>query len=334
MGGLTALYLPGSSRLLERSPRLIWNAPSVLVICNSFGLRPFRKAKQLPAGKKTGGRFFAFTPAMEDPILQDMRLIAAALAEELETALGLCSRREKIRGAGFPLWTGVRSGATRHFLKLGVGPIRAAQRLERALDHMDITSVLVIGYGGALDPDLRQGDLVIVEHADMLAEETLSASWPLRTGAELCMQAQAAGLPVRLGATLTSSCIIGAPERKRLLFARFNAAIVDMETAALAQVAAAAAVPLDCVRAVSDEAADDFLAFLSGAHTAGAMQLAVRTLTAGGWLRRYSLWRERSTTARQSLRRFLACHMDRLAASPQEGAAGTRPHSGQQDSGS
>ena len=33
-----------------------------------------------------------------------------------------------------------------------------------------------------------------------------------------------------------------------------------METAALAQVAAARDIPMDCVRAVSDEAGDDFLA--------------------------------------------------------------------------
>jgi len=252
-------------------------------------------------------------------MLAAMLLIAAALAEELDTALNLCSRRKKVPGAGVPLWTAVRGKESLHFLKLGVGPARSADRLQRALARLKPTSILTIGYGGALDPALKQGELVVVERADLLREEFWDdpgqeihpgPGWPLAGSGELCAAAQAAGLPLRRGTGLTSSHVVGTPEAKQVLFRKFHAAVVDMETAVLARIAAAAAIPLCCVRAVSDEACDDFLAFLSPGPSAGPWQRAVRTLKAGNWLHRYSQWRERSEAARRSLRQFMAWYLD------------------------
>jgi adenosylhomocysteine nucleosidase len=249
-----------------------------------------------------------------------MLLIATALAEELQTVLNLCSRRRKIRCGRVPVWTGVRAGATVHLLKLGAGPARSAATLERALTGLRATSVLVIGYAGALDPDLKQGELVVVERAHLLAEElqnvsvseiSLASSWQLAGADELFILAHGAGLAVRRGTALTSSSIIGVPEHKRVLFQRFGAAIVDMETAALARVASTLAIPLSCVRAVSDEADDDFLATLAYDPACGSLRRVAKMLAAGGWLRRYSQWRERSLAARQSLSRFLACYLDK-----------------------
>jgi len=252
-------------------------------------------------------------------MLPGMLLIAAALAEELETALNLCSRRKRARGVGVPLWTGMRGKDMLHFLKLGVGPARSAAVLQRALDCLKPTSILIIGYAGALDPGLKQGELVVVERAHLLPEEFWDVpakeigpgvGWPLACSGELCAAAEAAGLPMHRGTALTSSHIIGAPEQKHVLFETFHAAIIDMETAALARIASTTAVPLQCVRAVSDEARDDFLAFLSHNPAAGPWQRAVQTLAAGSWLRLYSQWRERSEAARRSLRRFLAWYLD------------------------
>jgi len=251
-------------------------------------------------------------------MLPSMLLIAAALAEELDAALNLCSRRKKIAGAGVPLWTGVRGKETLHFLKLGVGPARSADRLQLALACVKPASILIIGYAGALDPSLKQGELVVVERADLLPEEFWDdpakeigpgPGWPLAGSVELCAAAEASGLPVRRGAVLTSSHIVGAPVAKLALFQKFHAAVVDMETAALARIAAAAAVPLRCVRAISDDVQDDFLAFLHQDPAAGPWRRAVQGLTAGNWVRRYSQWRERSEAARRSLRRFMAWYL-------------------------
>jgi len=249
-----------------------------------------------------------------------MLLIATALAEELQTVLNLCSHRRKIRCGGVPVWVGVRAGVTLHVLKLGAGPARSAATLKRALTGLRVTSILIIGYAGALDPDLKQGELVVVERADLLAEEpqnvsvgeiNLAGSWQLASADELFILAQGTGLAVRRGTALTSSSVIGVPEHKRVLFQRFGAAIVDMETAALARVASTFAIPLSCVRAVSDEADDDFLATLSYDPACSTLRRVAEILAAGRWLHRYSQWRERSLGARQSLCRFVTCYLDK-----------------------
>jgi hypothetical protein len=118
-------------------------------------------------------------------------------------------------------------------------------------------------------------------------------------------------LTARQGSAITSWSIIGTPEHKQILFARFGAAIVDMETAVLARVASSMGIPLGCVRAVSDDARDDFLAFLSGDPSAGALRRAVQAAAARGWLRRYRRWRDQSQEARRSLCRVLASYLDR-----------------------
>ena len=252
------------------------------------------------------------------PYASSMLLMATALAEELETALNLCRTRKKMRCAGLPIWEGTHAEETFYLLKLGVGPVRSAAVLERILGGLQPTQILVAGYAGALDPELKLGELVIVERADLLSGQSehwplselgLSGGWPLAAAGELCAQARAAGLLVRRGTSLTSSCVIGDPEHKRALFQRFQAAIIDMETGALARVASAWAIPLSCVRAVSDVADDDLFAFLSYHPGSGSFRRASKTLTAGGWLRRYSQWRQHSLTARQSLSRFLTCFL-------------------------
>jgi nucleoside phosphorylase len=270
--------------------------------------------------------FFVFTCTHGSPMLSTMLLIAAALAEELETGLNLCSSRGKIRCAGGPVWLGIRGAETLHFVKLGTGPARSAARLRQVLTSLKPSEILVIGYAGALDPALRQGELVVVNRADQLSEESwgapleeigLAESWTLSRADELCDLARRAGLPVHCGPVLTSPCIMGAPTHKRMLFDKFGAAIVDMETAALARFAARADVPLSCVRAISDEALDDFFAEFSYDPGAGNLRRAARVLAAGGLMRRYSQWHERSRSARQNLSKFLACYLDDHAGRPE-----------------
>ncbi len=217
------------------------------------------------------------------------------------------------------MWIGTRGSKDLHLLKLGAGPVRSAAVLRKILPELKSSRILVIGYAGALDPALNQGELVLVDRAYLLAQDSRDAPLEeIRLGpgvhlagaAELLRVAQAAGVPVHCGPALTSPCLMGAPAHKRVLFQKFGALIVDMETAALARVASESEVPLGCVRAISDEAGDTFLASLSYDPPAGAVRRAARTLADGHLLRRYSQWRERSLAARQALTRFLACYLD------------------------
>jgi adenosylhomocysteine nucleosidase len=101
--------------------------------------------------------------------------------------------------------------------------------------------VISAGFSGALQPGLAVGDLVWAE--DVTDEG--GGRWPLQP---------AGTLPgARTGRLLTTSEMIGEPERKRQLGIAFGALAVDMETAAIARHCHEAGVLLNCVRVISDD---------------------------------------------------------------------------------
>jgi len=253
-----------------------------------------------------------------------MLLIAAALTEELRVALDLCSRPAKVLFGTSRLWQGTYRGTTIHFLKTGVGPFRAGDRLQRLLTAFRPTQILVIGYAGALDPSLKPGDLVIGSKACIFGIKPdkklpierleLSGCWEMAHDIEMAHLARAAGLGIQCGTILTSPHIIGAPQQKRILHLRFQAVAIDMETAALAQVACAAGIPVSCARAVSDASEDEFLAPFSYDPQSNLMVQAAKAVAAGNWIRRCREWRRRAGLARASLGTFLEDYYQNLSA--------------------
>src|SRR5438876_2588719 len=182
-----------------------------------------------------------------------MLLITAALAEELQVVLELCPPNGRLAIQGVRGWKATHGSLPIVALKTGMGPSRAANSLKLFLSNERPAKILVLGYGGALDPSLQLGELVIGEQASLLLENKGSGSmrflsvegtWQLADSREIHRSSSLAGLPAREGVILTSAFIIGAAERKLLLRRKFHGSIIDMETAVLAQVAAQFAVPM------------------------------------------------------------------------------------------
>ncbi len=248
-----------------------------------------------------------------------MLLIAAALAEELHLALDLCASKEKVVRHGISFWQAYRGGRTICFLKTGVGPRRSAANLKHLLGVTGISHIFVLGYGGALDPDLKLGDLVIVRKAlDFsslrklqlpLEEVEPDGFWELEHSEDLIKAGMTAGISFQVGETLTSPYVIGDPSQKRLLYKRFHTSLVDMETAALAREATSRGIPLSCVRTVSDEADDSLLAPFSYDPTSSASSRAVKLISARNWVNFYRQWKERAVVAGESLQRFLSSYL-------------------------
>jgi purine-nucleoside phosphorylase len=241
--------------------------------------------------------------------------------EELETALSHCAARTRRKCQGVQLWTAEIQNVSFHFLKTGVGPERSGNALEKTLRSLRPSSILVIGYAGALDGELRLGELAVIrrvawlgeneEHPASLEDANLAETWDLAESSSLLKIAQGTGMPAHLCDGVTSPHIIGEPGQKRLLHSRFGMSVIDMETAALARVAAANEIPLGCVRSVSDEAGDSFLAPFTYDPASTPVRRAARVLSAGNWVRRYGEWRKRAAIARESLRRFMAACLAR-----------------------
>jgi nucleoside phosphorylase len=244
-----------------------------------------------------------------------MLLIVAALQEELKVALSHFRNTKKFRNGGVEYWRATRNRRKVHFLKTGVGPKRAAANLQRALKVIEISEILVVGYAGALDPRLKLGTLVVVDKALACSFEPpesavecikLDRTFDLAPGDSLLRKAQSVPLPVICGRTITTAHVWGNPEHKSILFGKFGASIVDMETAALADIAETNGIPLLCLRVVSDEAGDSFLEPFSYNPSAGIPKRAEQIIRKGNPVKAFREWRCNSSVARVSLNRFLS----------------------------
>jgi nucleoside phosphorylase len=246
-----------------------------------------------------------------------MLLIASAMEEELKSGMSLCENPIRIGGRSIDLWQAVRNGKIFCFLRTGVGPERSAARLGEALKAIEPSQILVVGYAGAINPDLKLGDLVVVRKALAFSLDKNHPNWEqiqldgtfeLNNYENLAECAKAAGFGVLIGDTLTSAYVLGNPEHKSLLYEKFHASIVDMETAALARVALPKAIPLGCVRAISDEAKDTFLSPFSYDPSINISGRAKKLFDAGP-AQTYHQWKEHSAVAKASLSRFLSNYL-------------------------
>lgn len=167
----------------------------------------------------------------------------------------------------------------------GIGGERAA-RAARQLLEAGAEALLCFGVGGALDPALRCGDIVLAREVLSRAAGELASS----TAPAACSRIEAAaewrqglvdrltGLgPVHVGAILTSDELVDRAERKQQLFRQNGALAVDMESAAVARLAQQRGVPFMALRVIADTAQDslpralhsalgDGSAFPHGAH--------------------------------------------------------------------
>jgi hopanoid-associated phosphorylase len=128
------------------------------------------------------------------------------------------------------------------------------------------TGVLSIGLGGALDPQLAVGDVVIA------SEVIGDGRWPTD---EAWADRLASGLPgVRRAVVYGSDRMILKAADKAVLHAETGAALADMESHVAARFASARELPLAVVRVVSDASDDDLpQAVTCGLKPNGGMNL-------------------------------------------------------------
>ncbi len=122
---------------------------------------------------------------------------------------------------------------------MGVGPSIAKATANAMIEAHEPRLVVCIGLAGALSRALGAGDLVVPERViDSVTGgvfERPTSSWSS-------------------GCLLTIDRIVTRPEDKAALHARFEAAAVDMESAAVAKACEGRGVAWLCVRAISDTA--------------------------------------------------------------------------------
>lgn len=144
----------------------------------------------------------------------------------------------------------------------GVGLRRARESAARAFDIIRCPdSAILTGVAGALHADLRIGDVVVGDRLILRRELEFAAAKTLEIGVERVDALSAALRAARIdhirGPMLTSRRVIATASDKLRAHDAFAAISVDMESAVIAEEAAARGVPFVTLRTILDTAAQD-----------------------------------------------------------------------------
>ena len=126
----------------------------------------------------------------------------------------------------------------------GVGRAAAASGARKLLARRRFQALVSTGFAGALDPALEVGEILVadqVHHGRRMYHAKMPSSCPPG---------------MRRGAVLTVDEVVGSARAKQEL-ARRGARAVEMEAAAVADVAGEHGLAFYCVRSISDRATDD-----------------------------------------------------------------------------
>lgn len=191
-------------------------------------------------------------------------------------------RRQDLR---FPAWE-FEVGEGRGVVTLsGMGQEAAHLAAGRLLARGRPEILLSLGFGGALTPDLTPGTLVLGEsfwqyHPETLVLQEVLAPPPPRPLAQLVQRLKEAGLAACCGSLVTTPFIINK-ERQGESLLHLNRPVLDLESSALAAVAAAEGLTFLSIRAITDAAGEEIPEFLRQAWKPG---LEMGPRTAFTWL--------------------------------------------------
>jgi len=181
-------------------------------------------------------------------------LFVASESSELRPFAALLTGLRKLKWPIDYAYEGIWESRRMLLAANGAGPKLATQAVEVAiraamvaeLSSSKLEAVVSAGYGGALDPTLRESQIVVAtEVVDPTAEESYQ-----------CAKVHADSDFVS-GVVLSQDEIVNdAPTKQRLQSS--GAMVVDMESAGVAARAKRAGLPFACIRVISDRADESF----------------------------------------------------------------------------
>jgi len=141
-------------------------------------------------------------------------------------------------------------------VQTGVGKRRAERATELVLERYPITTMVSLGFGGALTEEAKVGDVIL---CSTIHEEGGGES-PCHSSADLVSLAAqtVANTEMRLlqGDSVTVARPVAETAAKQALGKAFSAKVVDMESYWIGRIASSKQVPFLAVRSISDSMAD------------------------------------------------------------------------------
>lgn len=195
--------------------------------------------------------------------------IITAMDEEREAILNIMQDVEVIQIYNLRFLKGTIQGKKCILVKSGVGKVNAARTTQIMLDNFDIQYVLNLGSGGSVNPLLNIGDVVIgkqvVQHDFDITAFGHSKGYITGVGNyvmcdrglvnqfEKVINNMADRIyQIKIGIVATGDIFITDIEMKDKIHSKFNADVVDMECAAIAQTCYLDNIPFIVIRSISD----------------------------------------------------------------------------------
>ena len=174
--------------------------------------------------------------------------IVCSLSIEIDAFLGRCQRVKSYSGGPFKFVGGMYDGIRVAIVEAGTGPARARRATLALQDAHRPAWIVSTGFAGALQPELKIGDIVVANEVVGLNGELLKidvgmSSDPARS--------------LHVGRTLTVDTMVRTIAEKQALAAQTNAIAVDMETLAVATVCRETKTRFMAVRTISDDLSTD-----------------------------------------------------------------------------
>lgn len=222
-----------------------------------------------------------------------MIAITFALPAESSDFVALLERPHVVSREGVESIRGAIHGKSLAVIHTGVGRKICQERLSILLRRERFQFLISAGFAGALEKELRVGDLLIAEN--------FSSPQLLRSpGLDLADDG------IFLGKLRTVSGVIDSNAEREQLTAKTGAAAVDMETEVIADACAELDLPFLSLRAISDTASEPFPApphvlFDLERQKTNFTRLAFYVLRRPGSVSKLNVFRDQIAVARKSL---------------------------------
>lgn len=189
-----------------------------------------------------------------------MIAILVAVNQELGPILRRATADDVVRQSHLDFHEGTLGGQPVALLALGVGRDCARVAAEMTIRCYRPDLIISAGFGGSLNPDVRNGDIVLgTEVAEVTKDLGSELRWQ-KTDVSLVvppLDAEVTGIRVHRGMVLSTDEMILRAATKTRLGRDTGALAVDMETAAVARVASAHNTRMLAMRCISDNHDED-----------------------------------------------------------------------------
>lgn len=195
--------------------------------------------------------------------------IIAAMDSEVRDIKSAMEDGIKIHHGGMTFYKGKLDQKEVIAVKSGVGKVNAAMCTQILIDIFKVTTVIHVGVAGAVHPDLEIGDIVISEDSCQYDMDARAFGHPrgeipnmditfFKADPTLIKLAESAAktlkVSYRIGRIMTADLGVDSNQLKKELLEEFGGLCVEMEGAAVGQVAMLNQIPYLVIRSMSDKA--------------------------------------------------------------------------------